>query len=214
MKNARNTLRRRLQTRNKFSLNKFSKFSYSQKNRLNRRLLPKDRRNRLQRVQNGLGYYRKFKRIRQQRNNYYSANTRQNTNVNSNKEIFVKGLPRFIDNKGLFNLFKNEGRIIKCNVLYDKIGFSTGIGKIEFADFRDVWKVIKKWNNTPYKGFTLKLEYKRAKNAQNAKVDSTKLGYNKNYRNSSNIINNNGYFRKNNGIYYNNFNYRYSRYKY
>ena len=214
MKNARNTLRRRFQTRNKFSPNKFSKFSYSQKNRLNRRLLPKFRRNRLQRVQNVLGYYyRKFKRIRQQRNNYYSANTRQNTNVNSNKEIFVKGLPRFIDNKGLFNLFKNEGRIIKCNVLYDKIGFSTGIGKIEFADFSDVLKVIKNWNNTPYKGFTLKLEYK-AKNAQNAKVDSTKLEYNRNYRNSSNIIGDKGYFGKNDRIYYNNYNYRYSRYKY
>ena len=217
---ARNTLRNRFQAKSKFSSTRFPKrLNYSRANRLNRRLFPKFRRNRLQRVQTILGYNRKYQRARPKRNysNYYSFKISPKTNVNSKKEVFVKGLPRFVDNKGLFNLFKNEGRIVKCNVLYDNIGFSRGIGKLEFADFRDAWKVIKKWNNTPYKGFTLKLEYKKMNNGQNGNVkgnDSTKLIYNKNYINSSNYLKYNGYNRNYNRNYNNNYNYRYSRYKY
>ena len=216
----RHSLNNRFQVKNKFSSIRFGKrLNYARTNRQNRRLYPKFRRNRLQRVQNILGY-RKFKTTRPKRNYnaYSSSNKIQNINNNSKKEIFVKGLPRFVDNKGLFNLFKNEGRIVKCNVLYDSIGFSKGIGKLEFANFRDAWKVIKKWNNTPYKGFTLKLEYKKIKNGQNGKFvgnNSTKLGYNnKNNPNYSNYLKYNGYSINYNRNYYNNYKYRYSRYKY
>ena len=213
----RHSLRNRFQVKNKFSsIRPPKRLNYTRTNRQNRRLYPKFRRNRLQRVQNILGY-RKFKTATPNRNytNYFSSNKIQNATANSKKEIFVKGLPRFVDNKGLFNLFKNEGRIVKCNVLYDSIGFSKGIGKLEFADFRDAWKAIKKWNNTPYKGFTLKLEYKKIKNGQNGNVN----GYNNNKNNpnsSSNYRKYTGYNMNYNRNYYNNYNYnyRYSRYKY
>ena len=217
---SRYSLNNRFQIKNKFSSNRFQKrLNYSRTNRQNRRLYPKFRRNRLQRVQNILRY-RNFKTTRPKRNyNTYSfSNKSQNVNTNSKKEIYVKGLPRFVDNKGLFNLFKNEGRIVKCNVLYDSIGFSKGVGKLEFANFRDAWNVIKKWNNTPYKGFTLKLEYKIIKNGQKGNLNgnnTTTLGYNnKNNPNSSNYLKYNGYHINYNRNYYNNYKYRYSRYKY
>ena len=217
-KNTRYSLRNRFQEKNKFSsIRPQKRLNNARTNRQNRRLYPKFRRNRLQRVQNILGY-RKFKTSKPKRNynNSFSSNKIQNVNPNSKREIFVKGLPRFVDSKGLFNLFKNEGRIVKCNVLYDSIGFSKGIGKLEFANFRDAWKVIKKWNNTPYKGFTLKLEYKKLKNGQNGNAyNSTTLGYqNKNNPNSSNYRKYNGYNLNYNRNYYNNYKYRYSRYKY
>ena len=184
-----------------------------------RRLFPKIRRNRLQRVQNALGYNRKF-RNPQKKNNFnpLSYKTNQNNYNNNNKrEVFVKGLPRFVDNKILFNLFRNEGRINQCNVLYDNIGFSRGIGKIEFADFRDAWKAINKWNNSNYKGFTLKLEYKKTINGQkagNTIGNSMKYNNNRNYGGSSNYGKINGYSRNYNGNRYNYNNYGYSRYKY
>ena len=216
---ARNTLRNRFQAKSKFSSTRFPKrLNYSRANRLNRRLFPKFRRNRLQRVQTILGYNRKYQRARPKRNyNYYSFKISPKTNVNSKKEVFVKGLPRFVDNKGLFNLFKNEGRINQCKILYDNIGFSRGIGKIEFSDFRDAWKTINKWNNSNYKGFTLKLEYKKTNNGQksgntgnNPKNDRN----NKNYVNSSNYTQYNGYSKKYKGNNYKYNNYRYPKYNY
>ena len=188
-----------------------------------RRFFQRNKRNRLQRVQNALRYNNKFRRPALKNNyNRYALNGKSNNNRNNNtsnnkREIYVKGLPRFVDNKGLFNLFKNEGRINQCKVLYDNIGFSRGIGKIEFSDFRDAWKTINKWNNSNYKGFTLKIEYKKARNGQkvgNADNNSKNDGNNKNYENSSNYSQYNGYSKKYNRNGYNYNNYRYSRYYY
>ena len=113
-----------------------------------RRFFQKYRRNRLQRVQNVLRYNKTFQRPGAKKiYNRYTLNGKPINNININnennkREIFVKGLPRFVDNKGLFNLFKSEGRINQCKILYDNIGFSRGVGKIEFSDFRDAWKTI------------------------------------------------------------------------
>ena len=86
-------------------------------------------------------------------------------------------------------MFKNEGRNNQCSVLYDNIGFSRGIGKIEFTNFRDAWKAINNWNNSNYKGSTLKLEYKKTINGQkavNTNANSMKNNNNKrNYGGSS-----------------------------
>ena len=176
--------------------------------RPNRKFFQKYRRNRLQRVQNALRYNKALRRPGPKKNyNRYSLNGRPTNNRNSNnannkREIFVKGLPRFVDNKILFNLFKNEGRINQCKILYDNIGFSRGIGKIEFSDFRDALKTINKWNNTSYKGFTLRLEYRKSSNGQktgNAGNNSKNDGNNKTYGNFSNYVQYNGYSKKYNG---------------
>lgn len=76
------------------------------------------------------------------------------------RNIIVKGLPRSVNDKELFNLFRYEGRLVKCWVIYDKLGLSKGLGEMVFANPRDTWKVIQKWNNTFYKGKTLKIVYK------------------------------------------------------
>ena len=185
-----------------------------------RRFFQKYRRNRLQRVQNNLRYIKTFQRPLFKKNyNHYSLtskpyNNRNSNNSNNRREIFVKGLPKFVDNKGLFNLFKNEGRINQCKILYDNVGFSRGIGKIEFSDFKDAWKAINNWNNSIYKGFTLKLEYRKSKNRQASGNTNNNLKNdrnNKNYGNSYNYVQYNGYPKKYNGNGYNYNNYRYSR---
>lgn len=154
----------------------FQKRNYN--GRPNRRYVP-TRRNRLQRVQNTLNMNRSYQQPNPNRvYNKFSMNTNlipyyyNSTNPirYTKREIFIKGLPRFIDNRGLFNLFRKEGRIINCNVLYDNVGFSRGIGKIEFLNYRDAWKVINKWNNATYKGFTLKVEYKKTKIRQHLQI--------------------------------------------
>ena len=100
-KNTRYSLRNRFQEKNKFSsIRPQKRLNNARTNRQNRRLYPKFRRNRLQRVQTILGYNRKYQRARPKRNysNYYSFKISPKTNVNSKKEVFVKGLPRFVDN--------------------------------------------------------------------------------------------------------------------
>ena len=193
-----------------------------------RRFFQKNRSNRLQRVQKALRFNKIFRSpmfnqnynrytLNNKPNNNRNNNNRNNNNANNKREIFVKGLPRYVDNKGLFNLFKNEGRINQCKILYDNVGFSRGIGKIEFSDFRDAWKAINNWNNSNYKGFTLKLEYRKNKNGQTAGNTDNNLKNgvnNKNYGNSSNYVQYNGYSRQYNGNGYNYNNYRYSRYYY
>lgn len=187
----------------------FQKRNYN--TRPNRRYVP-TRRNRLQRVQNTLNINRSYQQPNPKRVfNKFSMNTNPipyNNSFNpiryTKREIFIKGLPRFIDNRGLFNIFRKEGRIINCNVLYDNVGFSRGIGKIEFLNYRDAWKVIKKWNNATYKGFTFKVQYKKTNN-------QTASANNRSYVQFHNYQQNNNYSRKFNG---NKFNYNYNNYRY
>ena len=236
-------MNRRYQPKNQMLYNSFnfSKNNYSsfkptyRRQRLNKRFIPIARRNRLQRVQNIINYANNFRRPYQQReynnvnnvnnnannNNAHSYNS--NNNANENREIYVKGLPRYLDDLGLFNLFKKEGMIINCNILYDNVGFSRGTGRILFANFKDAVNVIKKWNDIEYKGNTLKVEYKVTKN-----VDNKNEMYNAN-RNGNNNRNSrkNYYMRPFNftqanhysnkfktNYYYNNNNYNgYNRYR-
>ena len=191
-------------------------------NRQNRRYYQKTRRNRLQRVQNILGFNRNYQQRRQtkQNNNYSKFSPRNNQNQNQNaiskREVYIKGLPRYVDNKGLFNLFKNEGRIVHYNILYDNVGFSKGVGKIEFADFRDALNVINKWNNSTYKGVTLKAEYKKMQKGKIENGNNSQSQFRKNnnynngfssYQNYSRKLFGNGY----NNYYKNNYNYNYQR---
>ncbi len=175
--------------------------------RPNRRYPPKVSRNRLERVQNIIGFNKKYQQPRPK--TYYSNFiSNRNNNVTNKREVYIKGLPRYVTNTGLFNLFKNEGRIIHYRILYDNVGFSRGIGKIVFANFRDALNVINKWNNSTYKGFTLKVEYKKMKNGKTENGNNTpaQFGDNKIYTNSPNYQN---YSRKFYGNGYNKYNYRY-----
>jgi len=210
-----NTRTNGIRPRNKYYGKGFNSRRRIIRNRPYRRLPPKSRRNRLQRVQNILSYNRKYPNSRYQRmNNKYWLNNNSKSYFNGKREVYVKGLPRYFDQKILFDLFKSEGRITQCNILYDNFGFSRGIGRICFADFRDAWKVINKWNNTTYNGFILKLEYKKMRNETNGNSNNIQVKLNNNLRNSSGYQNN--YYRKFNGnpYYYNSYRNQYSRRNY
>ena len=202
----------------------FSKYNYSsfrqptRRPRFNKRFIPRTNRNRLQRVQNAINYSKNYQLPYQQRP-YNVNNTNPNFNsTNSNgynkREIYVKNLPRFVDDQMLFNLFKSEGRILSSNILYDNVGFSRGIGRILFMNFKDSMNVIKKWNNTEFKGNVLKVEYKTVKNGENRNGNYNKFGngINNNIRNNNylrpfnqNFNRNNTYSNKfRNNYYYNN----------
>lgn len=210
----------RMSQRANFSKNNYSSFRQSTRRpRFNKRFIPRTNRNRLQRVQNVINYSKNYERPYQQRS--YNVNNNTNPSFNSNnsngynnREIYVKNLPRFVDDQMLFNLFKSEGRILSSNILYDNVGFSRGIGRILFMNFRDAMNVIKKWNNTEFKGNVLKVEYKTVKNGENRNGTYNKFGngiYN-NMRNNNyirpfnqNFIRNNTYSNKfRNNYYYNN----------
>ena len=209
-----------------FSNNNYSSFrQVSRRPRFNKRYIPRTNRNRLQRVQNVININKNYQRPYQQRpyngNNNISNNTNINGNVNNrngynNREIYVKNLPRFIDDQMLFNLFKKEGMILSSNILYDNVGFSRGIGRILFMNFKDTMNVIKKWNNTEYKGNVLKVEYKTVKNGDNRNSNYNKFGngnvnnrWNNNYVRpfNPNFNRNNTYSTKFRSGYYSNNNY-------
>ena len=209
-----------------FSNNNYSSFrQVSRRPRFNKRYIPRTNRNRLQRVQNVININKNYQRPYQQRpyngNNNISNNTNINGNVNNrngynNREIYVKNLPRFVDDQMLFNLFKKEGMILSSNILYDNVGFSRGIGRILFMNFKDTMNVIKKWNNTEYKGNILKVEYKTVKNGDNRNSTYNKFGngnvnnrWNNNYVRpfNPNFNRNNTYSTKFRSGYYSNNNY-------
>ena len=209
-----------------FSNNNYSSFrQVSRRPRFNKRHIPRTNRNRLQRVQNVININKNYQRPYQQRpyngNNNISNNTNINGNVNNrngynNREIYVKNLPRFVDDQMLFNLFKKEGMILSSNILYDNVGFSRGIGRILFMNFKDTMNVIKKWNNTEYKGNVLKVEYKTVKNGDNRNSNYNKFGngnvnnrWNNNYVRpfNPNFNRNNTYSTKFRSGYYSNNNY-------
>ena len=209
-----------------FSNNNYSSFrQVSRRPRFNKRYIPRTNRNRLQRVQNVININKNYQRPYQQRpyngNNNISNNTNINGNVNNrngynNREIYVKNLPRFVDDQMLFNLFKKEGMILSSNILYDNVGFSRGIGRILFMNFKDTMNVIKKWNNTEYKGNVLKVEYKTVKNGDNRNSTYNKYGngnvnnrWNNNYVRpfNPNFNRNNTYSTKFRSGYYSNNNY-------
>ena len=209
-----------------FSNNNYSSFGQvSRRPRFNKRYIPRTNRNRLQRVQNVININKNYQRPYQQRpyngNNNISNNTNINGNVNNrngynNREIYVKNLPRFVDDQMLFNLFKKEGMILSSNILYDNVGFSRGIGRILFMNFKDTMNVIKKWNNTEYKGNVLKVEYKTVKNGDNRNSNYNQFGngnvnnrWNNNYVRpfNPNFNRNNTYSTKFRSGYYSNNNY-------
>ena len=220
----------RMSQRANFSKNTNSSFRQpTRRPRFNKRFIPRTSRNRLQRVQNVINYSKNYQRPYQQRS--YNVNNNTNPSFNSNnsngynnREIYVKNLPRFVDDQMLFNLFKNEGRILSSNILYDNVGFSRGIGRILFMNFRDAMNVIKKWNNTEFKGNVLKVEYKTVKNGENRNGTYNKFGngINNDMRNNKyqrpfnqNFNRNNTYSNKFRNNYYNNNNYNngYGRYR-
>ena len=220
----------RMSQRANFSKNTNSSFRQpTRRPRFNKRFIPRTNRNRLQRVQNVINYSKNYQRPYQQRP--YNVNNNTNPNFNStnsngynNREIYVKNLPRFVDDQMLFNLFKSEGRILNSNILYDNVGFSRGIGRILFMNFKDAMNVIKKWNNTEFKGNVLKVEYKTVKNGENRNGTYNKFGngINNDMRNNKyqrpfnqNFNRNNTYSNKFRNNYYNNNNYNngYGRYR-
>ena len=220
----------RMSQRANFSKNTNSSFRQpTRRPRFNKRFIPRTSRNRLQRVQNVINYSKNYQRPYQQRP--YNVNNNTNPNFNStnsngynNREIYVKNLPRFVDDQMLFNLFKSEGRILNSNILYDNVGFSRGIGRILFMNFKDAMNVIKKWNNTEFKGNVLKVEYKTVKNGENRNGTYNKFGngINNDMRNNKyqrpfnqNFNRNNTYSNKFRNNYYNNNNYNngYGRYR-
>ena len=117
-----------------------------------------NRRNRLERAQNVDRNFpnKQNGRFRSGPNRFNSRRRRFGL-----REIFIAGLPRNVDNKRLFNLLKNEGRITRCNVLKTRNGFSRGIAFAEFQNPRDAWKVINKWRGRKVGRFTIFVAFKR-----------------------------------------------------
>ena len=115
----------------------------------------------------------------------FRPRTRMNLRL---RKLFIGGLHKSINNRKLYNLFRQEGRILGWKVFYDNYGNSRGFGVLEFDRPRDAWKTIQKWNNTPYMGYNLRIEYK----------NNLRRRMNRNRRNRRNFnTNNKGKFRNN-----------------
>ena len=140
-------------------------------NRRNRRQGLRRNRNRLARAQNNLrtgrrGPSRRFRRF----NNFRS---RRNLRL---RIVFVGGLPNDVDNRRLYSLFRNEGRIIGCKMVFNRMGISKGYGFIEFQNPRSAWRAIQKWNNTNLGGRTITVQYRKRRRV-NRRFGNYRYGY-------------------------------------
>ncbi len=148
--------------------------------RRNRRQGIRRNRNRLARAQNNLrtnrrGPARRFRRF----NNFRS---RRNLRL---RIVFVGGLPLDVDNKRLYSLFRQEGRIIGCKIVFNRMGISKGYGFIEFMNSRNAWRAIQKWNNTTLGGRTITVEYRKRRRV-NRRFGNNNYGYRSGFNSSYN----------------------------
>lgn len=165
--------------------------------RRNRRAGPGvNRRNRLARAQGSLRNNRQGQKGRFLRRNRRFGFRRQRRNLRLRK-VFVGGLPRYVDNRRLYGLFRNEGRIVGCKIIYDRLGLSRGFGELEFNNPRDAWRTIQRWNNTSYKGNNLRVEYKKRRR----RTIRNRSFVNNNYRRNYGFSSSRGGFRGNRGSY-------------
>ena len=155
-------------------------------NRRNRRLGQGiNRRNRLQRAQGAL---RNNRNRRMGRRGRFFQYRRRNYGL---RKVFVGGLVRSVNNRELYRLFRIEGRLINWRVLYNRYGESRGFGEIEFANPRDAWRAIRKWNGSNYKGYVLRVEYKRR--IRQRRMNNGGFGYSKGFNNRGYFGNRGGY---------------------
>jgi hypothetical protein len=155
--------------------------------RRNRRQGIRRTRNRLARAQNNLrtnrrGPQRRFRRF----NNF---NRRRNLRL---RIVFVGGLPTDVDNRRLYSLFRKEGRIVGCRMIFNRMGISKGYGFIEFGNPRDAWRTIRKWNNTTLGGRVLTVEYRRRRRTNRRRFAGNNFGNGFNNRSGFNSYNNYG----------------------
>ena len=155
--------------------------------RRNRRQGIRRNRNRLARAQNNLrtnrrGPQRRFRRF----NNF---NRRRNLRL---RIVFVGGLPLDVDNRRLYSLFRSEGRIVGCRMVFNRMGLSKGYGFIEFQNPRDAWRAIQKWNNTTLGGRVLTVEYRRRRRTNRRRFAGNNFGNGFNNRSGFNSYNNYG----------------------
>ena len=144
-------------------------------NRRNRRQGVRRNRNRLARAQDNLrtgrrGPGRRFRRF----NNF---NRRRNLRL---RIVFVGGLPLDVDNRRLYSLFRKEGRIVGCRMVFNRMGLSKGYGFIEFQNPRDAWRAIQKWNNTNLGGRTISVEYRKRRRFNRRFGNNYRSGFNYN----------------------------------
>ena len=155
--------------------------------RRNRRLGFRRNRNRLARAQNNLrtnrrGPQRRFRRF----NNF---NNRRNLRL---RIVYVGGLPNDVDNRRLYSLFRKEGRIIGCKIVFNRMGIPKGYGFIEFGNPRDAWRAIQKWNNTTLGGRLITVEYRKRRGINRRRLGNNNFGYGYNNRSGFNSYNNYG----------------------
>lgn len=125
--------------------------------RRNRRFVP--RRNRLERAQNNQNGIGRPRNRRFRRFNF--SGRRRNFGL---RILYVGGLPRRINNRQLFNLFRGEGRIGSYRVVKDRAGYSRGFGFVEFQRPRDALRAVQKWNNTTLDRNIIKVQFRRRRN--------------------------------------------------
>ena len=147
-------------------------------NRRNRRQGVRRNRNRLARAEDNLrtgrrGPVRRFRRF----NNF---NRRRNLRL---RIVFVGGLPLDVDNRRLYSLFRNEGRIVGCRMVFNRMGLSKGYGFIEFQNPRDAWRAIQKWNNTNLGGRTISVEYRKRRRFNRGRFGNNNFRSGFNYNN-------------------------------
>ena len=131
---------------------------------------------------NRRGPQRRFRR--------FNFNRRRNLRL---RIVFVGGLPTGVDNRRFYSLFRKEGRIVGCKIVFNRMGISKGYGFIEFSNPRDAWRAIQKWNNTTLGGRLITVEYRRRR-----RNNRQRFGFNGNgYNNRSGINSYNNYNRYN-----------------
>ena len=75
-------------------------------------------------------------------------NKKKDADWDSDANVLVKNMPKDITQQGLFDMFKEFGKIVSCKIETAKEGASRGYGYVQFDNKDSAQKSIDKMNNS------------------------------------------------------------------
>ena len=127
---------------------------------------------------NYFGFPRRGFRRNQFRNNQFRFNRFRRTQ--NYRRIYISNLNPFVNTQTLRRLFSRHGRILRCNVNYNRNGTSRRTAFVMFAFPDGARRALNYWNRFMYRGYTMNVSYRRPFNFGFRNFGFRRFGFNNN----------------------------------
>ena len=110
-------------------------------------------------TRNNFGYQRRGFQRNRFRNNQFRFNRFGRTA--NYRRLYISNLNPFVNSQTLRRLLSRHGRILRCNVNYNRNGNSRRTAFVMFAFPDGARRALMNWNRYMYRGYTMNVSYRR-----------------------------------------------------